>query len=479
MPPAPEAVRDKSFRLPCAVVLCTLGLLFYSQTDAFAWDEGFHLLAAWLIRTGKRPYLDIVFAQTPLNAYWNALWMTVAGPSWRVAHVLAALSTGGALWLLADYLRKRVAAPIALTAAFGGVAAFALNVQVVEFGTIAQAYGLCLLLTVAAFRVIVLAVERKGAALACAAGCLSTAAAAASLLAAPVAPIMALWMVWRSRAGSRWTKLAAFCAGGLMATLPVLVPFAQSPDRTIFFILKYHMFHRLVGWPGAIEHDHQVLAAWLYSPQSIALGVAAAAGLAWSFGRGRAEPWRHELHLCAALAVALAIHISAAHPTFERYYVLLVPYLAVLAGAGLCAMRPAPAFLALVVFTFITAANLAWQLADDHDTWTWKDLEGIAAQVASAAPPGAKIYADEQIYFLLGHTPAPGLEWSDTLKFESATAELKKYGIVTSDELTRRVRAREFDVVESCSEKERGRLRFDRLFAHNKEIEDCVVYWGR
>ena len=66
------------------MVIVAAGLILYSQTYAFAWDEGFHLLAAQLIDAGKRPWLDFCFPQTPLNAYWNAGWMRVFGESWRV-----------------------------------------------------------------------------------------------------------------------------------------------------------------------------------------------------------------------------------------------------------------------------------------------------------------------------------------------------------------------------------------------------------
>src|SRR5215467_11313721 len=80
----------KPFLWLCGIIsLLAACLLAYSQTSAFAWDEGFHLLAAQLIKSGRRPYLDFCFPQTPLNAYWNALWMTVFGESWRTAHAVA------------------------------------------------------------------------------------------------------------------------------------------------------------------------------------------------------------------------------------------------------------------------------------------------------------------------------------------------------------------------------------------------------
>src|SRR5579862_7840415 len=52
-----------------AVLLVAAALVWYARTAAFAWDEGYHLVAAWLIAHGKQPYLDFVFPQTPFNAY--------------------------------------------------------------------------------------------------------------------------------------------------------------------------------------------------------------------------------------------------------------------------------------------------------------------------------------------------------------------------------------------------------------------------
>src|ERR1051325_11030393 len=96
----------KSSRLliPGLVSVPAAGLLLYSQTKAFAWDEGWHLLAAQTILRGKRLYLDFCYPQTPLNAYWNAGWMRVFGDTWRTAHAVAALMTTLAVLLTADYL---------------------------------------------------------------------------------------------------------------------------------------------------------------------------------------------------------------------------------------------------------------------------------------------------------------------------------------------------------------------------------------
>src|SRR5579871_6249890 len=91
---------------PCLVLLAA-GLLVESQTRAFTGDEGYHLVAAQSILHGKRPYLDFCFPQSPLYAYWNALWMRIFGDTWHTAHAVAALLTLFAVVLTADYLRQR------------------------------------------------------------------------------------------------------------------------------------------------------------------------------------------------------------------------------------------------------------------------------------------------------------------------------------------------------------------------------------
>ena len=168
----------RPFLLLCAfVALLTAGLMVYSQTIALSWDEGFHLLAAQLILRGRKPYLDFFHAQTPLYAYWNAAWMRMFGESWRTAHTVSTLFTAGAVMLTADYVFSRFQGLRGhLAWALLAAMLVALNTTVVEFGTVGQAYGLCLFLIVAAFRASIAAVDRKGWFLAAAAGFLSGAA---------------------------------------------------------------------------------------------------------------------------------------------------------------------------------------------------------------------------------------------------------------------------------------------------------------
>src|SRR5580700_10547785 len=286
-----------------ALVAAVLGT--YAQTRAFAWDEGWHLVAAQSIDRGKRPYLDFCFPQTPLNAYWNAGWMRLFGETWRTPHAVAGAMTTLAVLLTAGYLLHRFPAPgWRLATAAAAVCSFGLNIMVVEFGTIAQAYALCLFLIVSAFLCSVAAVDRETPWGAGAAGFLACAAANCSLLTAPVAPVLLGWMLFCNRAGNRWAKLTAFAAGSAVAFLPLAWLFTQGPQQTIFNVLHYNLLYRQREWAGAVPHNFGEWFAWSGSPQAWMLGLLALAGLFFIRRRSGWEPaQRREFYLCAWLAI--------------------------------------------------------------------------------------------------------------------------------------------------------------------------------
>jgi hypothetical protein len=469
------------------VSLLAAGLLVYSQTIySFAWDEGFHLLAAQLIKSGKRPYLDFCFPQTPLNAYWNALWMRVFGDTWRTAHALAALVTAGAILLTADYLLARFPVPgWRLAAALTAALTIGLNLFVIYFGTIGQAYGLCLLLIVAAFRLTILAVDRKGLLVSALAGFLAGAAASSSLLTATVGPVLLLWILIHNRAGHRAAKLAAFLAGSVIAFQPLLWLFVKGPRQVIFNIIQYHLLYRKVGWPGAIRHDLELMAAWIDSPQALILGLLAAAGLLFIAFRSQ---WDHalraEFYLCAWLPLALWAHISTIHPNFPQYFILLVPFLSILAAVGLYWIGsqlyyPDRPFSPVVIYGVLLSLGLAKSLYDDRDEVTWQDFQEIATKVDQVTPPNARLLADEHVYFLTRRPPPSGMELRDSHKLELPAAVADAMHIVSATELDRQIKAGVFSTVETCTfpEEKIAALGLARLYSQKAEIEECMVFW--
>ena len=267
--------------LLCATALLAAALLCYAETVAFAWDEGFHLLAAQLMDHGRRPYLDFFFPQTPLNTYWNAAWMWAFGETWRTTHAVAALCTCAAAWLLAQFLYPRAGA----AAAGCSLAVFGLNDLVVQFGGIGQAYGFCLFMLVCAFRCAVKAREDSGPLFAAATGFFASAAAAASLLTAPAIPVFLIWLAFYTR---NIRKMAAFLAATVVPFVPVLVLAVQSPRSVMFQIFQYNFSYRTAAWtPESLaENNAAVVQAVIRSPDAIALAILSIVG----FARWRRTP---------------------------------------------------------------------------------------------------------------------------------------------------------------------------------------------
>ncbi len=482
----PSRVR-RQFLLFCgvAIFICA-GLLVYSQTMSFVWDEGFHLIAAQLIDAGKTPYRDFCFPQTPLNAYWNAAWMQVFGQTWRVTHVLAALEVAGAAFLAGQFIFSRFPVPRWRLASAILVALFVgLNNPIVQFGTVAQAYGVGLFLIVASFRFSVVGVERNALVWATAAGLFAGAAADSSLLTAPAIPVLLVWIFLYNRAGNRWMKAIGFAAGVLISFAPLLALFVKAPRQTFFNVVQYQALYRRVDWPGATPHDVDVLSAWLNSTQALCMGLLAIAGALFIIKKsGWDRARKAEFYLSGWLTLALVLYIATAHPTFERYFLFAVPFVSILAVAGLYTIasrfgdadRP---FVPALIVAILICLACAKALFDDRHAVTWYDYQEIARKVDQVTPRNGKIYADEMVYFLLKRTPPFGMEFSYAHKLELPPADQKLFHLVSYKELKRQLQAGEFATAQSCNDDRIDELGLDQLFPNHADIRDCTVYWGK
>jgi hypothetical protein len=489
MQTAVETASEEQSRSPMAPALyaafaiLAAGFVVYSQTLAFHWDEGFHILTAYLIRLGKRPYLDFFFPQTPLNAYWNAAWLGISGGSWRAVHAVAALATVASVVLIAQYLytlfpdrRWQPAAALAALALFG------LHSLVWDYGTISQAYALCLFLAVAAFRAAVAATGRPKAGMSALAGLLAGSAACSSLLTAAAFPVLLVWMWLNNRAGSRWLKAAAFVAGAALPCLPVLVLFSQGPHNVVFDILKYHSIYRRVEWPGATAHDIGIVTDWVNGSQSLLLVLLAAAGLAFSRKAGFDPHRQAEFRLCLWLVLAVGAQNLFAHPTFPQYYIFLIPFLTVLGTIGFYVLslrlmdhgRPR---IPVIMVVGIAALCLGNSIYDDRDTYTWRDLERVAVKVKQVTPNGAALLAPEQLY-LLAHWPVPpGMEHDDAHKLQLGPAESARLHIVPSAEVDRQIKAGNYATMVSCDDDRTSEVAGWNVYVQKADYGECSVFW--
>lgn len=483
---SPSRAQSAYIFLCAALAAISTVLIVYSQTYAFAWDEGFHLLTAQLIENGKRPYIDFFFPQTALNAYWNALWMRAFGDSWRVSHAVAACLAAAATWLVADYIFVRF--PIArwrFAAALAGAMLTGLNIAVIQFGTLGQGYAICMFLLVSAFRITTLTVSSRHIVLAALAGLLASASAGCSLLAAPGAPVLLVWMLVHNRSGNRLAKASAFILGAVIAAIPLLVLLVQSPQNVIFNVFKYHMFYREVDWSGALAHDFfEVLLAWTSSAPALLLGLLGFAGLAYlMFRSGWDRRLRAEFYLAAWLGIAICVHLSRAHPTFARYYLLTTPFLAILAAVGFYSVSetlyaPGRPMLPCVLLGFIMCASAASSIYSGKGDRSWLDMEKLIAKVNEVTPPQTLILGDEHIYFMTRRPPPSGMESEDSHKLNLAPELAAALHIIPKAELDRQLKAGRFGTVANCDDDDTNEQHgIPELFAHKEKIEECSVFW--
>ena len=462
------------------------GLMLYALTLAFTDDEGFHLLAAQLIKAGMRPYLDFCFPQTPLNAYWNALWMRIFGESWRTAHALAALETSAAVVLAAQFVLTRL--PERAWRVAGAIAASIMigcTTNLVEFGPLGQAYGMILFTTVCAFRLAVAAAEWPKLWLAAAAGACAGAGAASSLLAAPVAPVLLVWVFRCNRVGNRWSKAAAFAVAAAVPFLPVFWLFVKSPWVVWFNIVRYHLEYRVVYWSHPFGHDMQTVTGWITDSQSLLLGLLGIFGVIYI---ARRSSWsrkrRSEFYLCGWLALGMAAEMALARPTFPRYFCLLTPLLGILAVPGLYAigsrvLQPERPFWPVLIISGIFAGALAWNIADHSSgSYNWPQYEDVARKLAEVTPPGKQVFTEEEVYFLTKRRPPFGLEFQYSQKLELPSERLAALHITPESELKKQVAAGTFWSAATCDDDMIDDYGLDKAFRSKVKVHECPVYWN-
>jgi len=480
----------KQYAILCAAVAVTAAIMaVYGQTNACAFDEGFHLLAAQLVKQGRRLYVDFFFPQAPLNVWWNAAWMTAFGDTWRVVHSAAIVAVAVAVFLSADFVftrfrlpRWRLAVGLAAAALTGG------NWLMVEFGPIGQAYALCLLLTVIAFRLAVRAVSRPGFLLTFLAGCAASASAEASLLTVTAAPAVLAWILIYNRAGKRLARLAAFVAGALAPWLPVLWMFARAPYQVRFCIIDFHLFYRRVEWEGSLQHNLELMTEWINSGHALILGMLAAAGFIFIL---RTKPWtperRAEFYLCGWMAAAQTAYLCWVRPSFTQYFTVLIPFLGIPAAVGFYAAMsrlagPDRRWLPFTAMAVLLCIGLGRGVYDDRTSTNWRDFEKIAKKVDEVTPKGGAILSDEFVYFITRRTPPVGMESDDTHKLRLPADKAALLHVVPRPELVKWVKAGRYDTVESCDDDDDQDLLdlgLPDIYAQKDEIEGCKVYWQR
>lgn len=469
-----------------AVVLLVI-IVAFSQTYAWYGDEEHELLAGQLINAGRTPYRNFFHNHPPLYIYLNALWMRLAGESWRAAHAFSAICSAAAAILLSTFWFDQMREPRWKVAAVLATAAFVgLHFNVLLYGTIGQAYGLCLLLTVAGFRLALRSVDRAGYAAALGTGFCAGGATASTLLAAPVGPILWLWMMTYNRTGSRVRKSLALLSGAAIPLVLLAWLAAKAPHQVWFSLVTFALYHRAPNLRSSARWNFQVMTGWLVSPQGLLLGLLAAVGLWFLFLRSNYDRrLRSPFYLCIWLAGGLAAYLAIPYPTFPQYFVLLLPYISILATLGVYAVgtriansvAPWRLLVAVIAVFVVGLAKSAFSRPKEYRA-RWPRIEAVAQELNRVTPQNAAILADEGIYFAAHRIPPKGLENSFGRK--RIPPELSRVmRVVPRLEVLQWAAAGRFEAVASCwpYDAREDPMALYRVYANHSQVNQCDLFW--
>jgi hypothetical protein len=303
------------------------------------------------------------------------------------------------------------------------------------------------------------------------------------MLSATLAPVFLIWLWWCNRAGSRWVKAGVFAAGAVVPFLPVFWLFARGPWVVWFNLAQYHLQFRAIYWPDPLPHDLETLTAWIVDPQSLLAGLLAIFGAIFIATRSRwSRERRAEFFLCGWLVLASAGELALAHPTFPRYFCLLVPFLGILAVPGLYAigsrvLQPERPFWPVLIICVITAGALARDIYEGRDDVTWRKYEDAARKLAAVTPPGKQMFAEDMLYFLTRQRPPRGMEFDYSHKLNLPPERLAQLHVATEAELKSQLAAGVFASAATCDDDDDEEYGLEQIFQKKETVHDCPIYW--
>jgi hypothetical protein len=202
----------------------------------------------------------------------------------------------------------------------------------------------------------------------------------------------------------------------------------------------------------------------------------------------RRSGWTHSnraaFYLSGWVALAIGAELCATHPTFPSYFVLMTPFLAIPAAAGLyliaAQIRSRLRDWWLVpVLALLLALGLAKSLRDDQDRLAWADMEALARKVDQVTAPHGTLWADEQVYFLTRRPPADGTEFSYAEVIDLPENVALPLHIVSDEALDRQAAEGKFSTVSTCEDPDViEHLKLASLFRRQADAgRRCKVFW--
>lgn len=395
-------------------------------------DEGWYLYAARLVSHGLQPYRDFAFTQAPVMPFVYAMAYPLV-ESFGVAggRFFTALLGFVAALLAAALAGRLVPRESRNTAVLVAAALIMVNVYQSYFFTVVKTYALCSLFLSGGLLLLVIALEKKSAALCFVSSLLMTLAAGTRISAgAGVAVAFVYLFFQRDTIKAGWL---AFAGGAALAAVPVFLRWhLTAPEGFLFGVFEYHAARSAGGLMQALVYKAGFISRVVQGYfVAIALGLAL---IVWQLLRGRiSTPDRRKpsILVWAVVAAISLVHFAAPFP-YDDYQALVFPLFAAVLAAALVRRVVAPSpesgfasqWLVLTVFGLCVAAafsspiNQSWFVRGQDRMW-WRlrekpalaQLQETGKWIRENTKPGARILTQD-LYLAVeaDRNVMPGLE---------------------------------------------------------------------
>ena len=324
------------------------------------------------------------------------------------------------------------------------------------------------------------------------AGLAAGAAVNTSLLAAPFFLVLTGWCVARAARSGRTRTLLWLVCGVLVASIPLAYLAMLAPTQTWFSIVEFQLFYRTAGATqpkNIVSHNLHEILDWVRSIQGVVLVLLSLAGWLFLFERKAPTAVRRSVGYAASIAVIWAVFLTAVRPTWHMYYVLVVPYVSLLAAAGLCRLC-ARARLSQWSSKIFTGAILLYSLGlaiplvagvISRRPGRWAPPEEAARIVNAETGPGELIYSDdESIYVAARRLPPRGLENSFGAIVRLPAGEYERAGLAPPESSEDQLRVGNFAAVVLTKANDAARIQAVKnggLYPQSAETKNYVIFW--